>query len=91
MVAGLRATHAVADFLMEVKKVSSRWVHEQLGLQQFRWQEGYGPFTVSDGDVAGIRRYVATQQEHHRRRSFQEEYRALLVEHGVAFDERYRW
>jgi hypothetical protein len=55
------------------------------------WQRGYGAFSVSPSRLEAGLRYIATQQEHHRTRTFQEEYRVLLRRHGVDFDERYVW
>jgi len=91
LVVGLKPTHTVADVLRVLKGDSSKWVHEELALQAFAWQEGYGAFTISKSDLASVRRYVQEQEEHHRKRSFQEEYRALLERHGIEFDERYLW
>ena len=88
---GLRATHCLADVLREIKKASSRWIHEQKQRPQFAWQEGYGAFTVSASNLAPVREYIATQKEHHRKRPFQDEYRALLKKHEIAFDERFLW
>ncbi len=88
---GLRATHCLADVLRELKKVSSRWVHEQVEISKFAWQEGYGAFTVSASDIESVREYIQTQEEHHRKRTFQEEYRDFLVANGVEHDERYLW
>ncbi|MHC4662896.1 MAG: transposase [Planctomycetota bacterium] len=58
---------------------------------EFRWQNGYGAFSVSkskEGDVAG---YIRSQAEHHRRITFEDEFRKLLEKHGVEFDEKYVW
>lgn len=52
---GLRATHSVADVLREIKKVSSRWVHEHASIPTFAWQDGYGAFTVSRSNIAPVR------------------------------------
>jgi predicted nuclease of restriction endonuclease-like (RecB) superfamily len=57
----------------------------------FAWQAGFGAFAVSESNVPAVRDYIAGQQEHHRKKSFQDEYRAFLVRHGVDFDERYVW
>jgi len=57
----------------------------------FAWQAGYGAFTVSASNVQMVRNYVENQREHHRLQSFQDEYRAFLDKHGVAYDERYIW
>lgn len=88
---GLRATHRLADVLREIKAATSEWVHQELSIATFSWQEGYGAFTVSASQLDKVKHYVATQAEHHRHRSFQEEYRDLLVKSGVPFDERYLW
>ena len=91
LLAGLRATHCVADVTRDVKRASSAWLHEQTRNRLFAWQEGYGAFTVSARDVAMLTAYVRGQEEHHRRRSFCDEYLALLEESGIEFDERYLW
>jgi putative transposase len=88
---GLRATHCLADVLREIKKVSSRWVHEKVRKPKFAWQEGYGAFTVSCSNVPAVRGYIAAQAQHHRKRTFQDEYLDLLTRHEVAFDERFLW
>ena len=88
---GLRATHCLADVVRDIKAVSSRWVHEEIHLRSFEWQEGYGAFTVSASQRNAVRDYIARQEEHHRRRTFQEEYRELLDRSGVEYDERYLW
>lgn len=88
----LSRTLAVSKAVEEIKKSSSKWLKSQSpDLGRFAWQAGYGAFAVSESNVGAVREYIAGQQEHHRRRSFQEEYRASLAKHQVAFDERYVW
>lgn len=89
--AGLRATHCVADVVREIKGESSRWIHEELRLARFSWQEGYGPFTFAAPDLQAVRAYVLNQEEHHRVKTFQEEYVAMLQRAMVEHDERYLW
>ncbi len=89
LLVGLRATHCLADVLRELKAVSSRWVHETPGVRQFAWQEGYGAFTVSASQRDEVRHYIQNQEEHHRTRTFREEYLELLERTGVEFDARY--
>jgi len=89
LMVGLRATHCLSDVMRELKSVSSRWVHETPGLSRFAWQEGYGAFTVSQSQSVTVRRYIENQEEHHRTRTFREEYLELLQRHGVEFDIRY--
>jgi REP element-mobilizing transposase RayT len=88
---GLRATACLADVVRDVKAVSSRWVHEEIGDRAFAWQEGYGAFTVSASQREPVREYIARQEEHHQKRTFQEEYLELLKRSGVEYDERYLW
>jgi len=57
----------------------------------FHWQNGYGAFSVSYSNVGRVRQYIAAQEEHHKIRSFQDEFRAFLKKHGVDYDERYVW
>ena len=88
---GLDATARLADVMREVKAVSSRWVHEEMGVRAFAWQEGYGAFTVSPSQRETVRAYIARQEEHHRTRTFQEEYLDFLKRSGVDYDDRYLW
>ena len=88
---GLRATHRLADVVRDIKSASSAWVHQEIKQGVFSWQEGYGAFTVSASQLEPVNRYIGNQAEHHRKRSFVEEYRELLVRSGVQFDERYLW
>jgi putative transposase len=87
---GLKATHRVADLLRDVKRATSAWVRETV-VPNFAWQEGYGAFTVGGNDYSDLIRYIRGQEEHHRVRTFQEEYREFLTRYGVEFDERYLW
>lgn len=83
---------SVADVVRSVKANSSRWVHETVPrVAEFAWQSGYGAFSVSQSNVEDVTRYIAHQADHHRRGTFQEEFRAFLERHGIAFDERYAW
>ena len=88
---GLKPTHCLADVLRTLKGDSSRWIHDNLSLPNFAWQEGYGAFTVSASNVGGVRAYVRDQERHHQKRSFQDEYREFLSKHEIEFDERYLW
>jgi putative transposase len=85
----LSATHRLADFMRELKKASSTWVHEDMSRRAFAWQEGYAAFTVSASAADEVRRYIENQEEHHRQRGFREELVILLKRSGVKFDERY--
>ncbi|HVT03344.1 MAG TPA: transposase, partial [Thermoanaerobaculia bacterium] len=91
MVVGLRSTHCLSEFMRDVKSSSSAWVHKRPRNKGFAWQVGYGGFTVSKSNLDAVIEYVVNQEEHHRRRSFQEEYRELLEKNEIKFDERYLW
>src|SRR5947208_3900080 len=86
---GLRATHRLADVLRDLKAVSSGWVHDEIRLRAFAWQEGYGAFTVSPSQRRAVRRYIELQAEHHRTRTFRGGYLELLRHSVMALDERY--
>ncbi len=73
-----------------MKANSSRWVREKWD-PKFRWQTGYGVFSVSESNVETVTKYIATQEEHHQKHSFQEEFVAFLKKNHVAYDERYIW
>ena len=66
---------------------SSKWIGEQ-GIE-FAWQEGYGAFSVSSSNLEAVARYIANQESHHRKFSFEEEFRTLLEKHGVEYDPKY--
>jgi len=70
-----------------LKRNSSKWIGEQ-GIE-FAWQEGYGAFSVSSSNLGAVARYIANQESHHRKFSFEEEFRALLEKHGVEYDPKY--
>jgi putative transposase len=82
----------VSDVARLIKTTSSRWVHGRWPEQQgFGWQTGCGAFTVSESGVGAVRAYISNQQEHHRVRSFQEEFLVSLRKNGITVDERYLW
>ncbi|HSP97046.1 MAG TPA: IS200/IS605 family transposase [Candidatus Dormibacteraeota bacterium] len=86
----LGRTRSVADLVQEMKRRSSRLMKER-GVAGFCWQGGYGAFSIGASQVAVLTRYIDHQEEHHRRRTFQEELRAILERYGVVYDERYIW
>jgi putative transposase len=83
----LKPAVSLSDLLCSVKANSSGWVHERPDPPRgFAWQEGYGAFTVSESTAGPVCRYIQNQEEHHRERSFEEEWIALLKRHGIEFD-----
>ena len=92
IVTTLPRTVSQAQLIEQIKKVSSKWIKTlDARYRSFFWQRGYGAFSVSPSQLEAVVQYVDTQQEHHRTRTFQQEYRQLLRTHGVDFDERYIW
>jgi REP element-mobilizing transposase RayT len=88
----LSRTVSVSQVVEDVKKSSSKWIKTQGSMfSSFSWQSGYGAFAVSEAKVAIVRAYIADQREHHRKKTFQEEYRQFLEKHNIVFDERYVW
>ena len=89
LLVGLKATHCLADLMRELKKASSVWVHEQVGMPVFAWQEGYAALSVSATSREAVRHYIANQEEHHRVKSFREELIEMLNKAGVEYDPNY--
>jgi putative transposase len=82
----------VAKAVEDVKKSSSKWLKSKSPrMGNFAWQAGYGAFSVSESNVPSVVHYIRGQQEHHRIKSFQEEYREFLEKHGIEYDEKYVW
>lgn len=75
--------------MRELKKASSSWVHQEIGLRDFAWQQGYAAFSISATSREPVLNYIAQQEEHHRTRSFKEELAQMLVKAGIAYEDRY--
>ena len=91
LLAGLRPAHCRAEVLQDIKGISSKWVHDEIGCSKFAWQTGYGGFTVSPSQLEAVRKYIREQEAHHRQKTFQEEYVEFLNKSGIEYDERYLW
>jgi REP element-mobilizing transposase RayT len=88
----LSRTITIAELIKTMKVESSGWLKQQSReLRTFYWQAGYGAFSVSQSSAGQVKAYIANQEEHHRRRTFQDEFRAFLKRHGIAFDEQTIW
>ena len=75
-----------------IKSKSSKWLNELPKRPgRFEWQRGYAAFTVSVSQLTSVRAYVGNQEQHHRRKTFQDELRLLLEKHGLDYDEQYLW
>jgi putative transposase len=88
----LSRTMSIAKLVENMKVESSAWVKRQSpDLADFYWQNGYGAFSVSMSNADPVKAYIANQDEHHRRTTYQDELRALLRRHEIEFDEQYVW
>ena len=91
LLVGLRANQQLSEVVKEIKTSSSKWVHQELEKPLFSWQEGYGALTVSPSQRKNVMKYIARQEEHHRRTTFQQEYLLFLKSCDVEYDEKYLW
>jgi len=86
----LPATMSFAKAVQLIKGGSSKWVHDSFAkYRKFAWQDGYGAFSVSPSQLARTIAYIHNQKEHHRKRSFEEEFIQLLEKHGIPYEKRY--
>ena len=90
MLVRIRPGQSAAEIVRVVKANSSKWVRGKWS-SNFAWQTGYGVFSVSESSVPAVKKYIAEQEEHHRKHSFQEEFLAFLKKNHVEYDERYIW
>ena len=83
---------STSSLMKDVKKDSSSWIKTKgRQFRNFHWQEGYGAFSIGRSEIPVLRKYIASQKEHHRKRSFQEELIDFVDEYGIAYDERFLW
>jgi putative transposase len=87
---GFGTTLSMADFMEEVKSISSYFINDQHWIKgKFEWQRGYGVFSYSRSSIDNVIKYILNQQEHHKKRSFKEEYLDFLKKFEVDYDEKY--
>ncbi len=90
ILAQLSPSIAVSDAVRELKANSAKWLNEQCVTEDhFQWQKGYGAFTVSYSQIEVVQNYIQNQEEHHRTKTFQEEYEAFLKRHGIEYRREY--
>jgi REP element-mobilizing transposase RayT len=90
LLVGLRADSSLSDLVRAVKAGSSKFINEKRwAMGRFSWQEGFGAFSYSRSQLGVVIRYIENQQKHHAKKSFREEYAALLEKFGVEYDPRY--
>ena len=88
LLASLRTTHCLADFMRDLKKDSSNWAAENFD-RDFAWQEGYAVFSVSATHIEPVRHYIAEQEKHHHKTNFLDELKTLLEKNSVQYDPKY--
>jgi putative transposase len=91
MLISLPPVVSISKALSFIKSNSSGWVHDRWPRRSFAWQLGYGAFSVSKSNVPGVLKYVRSQEEHHRKITFKEEFIDFLRRHEIEYDERYIW
>ena len=90
LLVNIPAKLAVSDAIRSIKSNSSRWINEQnWNVDSFEWQKGYGAFTVSYSQMDRVRAYIANQESHHQKLTFQQEYVNLLKKHNIDFEPKY--
>ena len=83
---------AIMNLIEEAKTETSKWLKKQSPeLSNFAWQGGYGAFSVSESNIPQVKKYIANQEQHHKTKTFQDEFRELCKRHGIELDERYAW
>lgn len=92
LLAKLRPDKSVSDMIRDFKAGASGWMHKVFPeMKEFAWQNGYGAFTVSASQIERVRSYIANQQAHHRKKTFKDEFIALLRANGIELDQKYLW
>jgi REP element-mobilizing transposase RayT len=88
----LARTVSVSKAVEKIKTGSSKWIKTKHNrYQSFGWQNGYGAFSIGASQIDVLRKYISNQREHHRKRTFQEEFRELCEKYNIEYDERYVW
>ena len=83
---------SIAKVIGDIKRGSSKWIKTKGRMRtKFAWQNGYGIFSVGQSELERVRQYILSQEDHHRKKTFQDEYRSFLKEYGVTYDESYVW
>ena len=92
LLAKLRPDKALSDMLRDLKSNSSRWMRDLFpDAKDFRWQHGYGAFSVSASQIPAVSKYIPHQEQHHKKQSFRDEYIEMLRVNKIEFDEKFLW
>jgi len=92
MLFALSKNRSLSQVVMEVKRATSKWIKTQgTEFARFHWQSGYGAFSIGQSGVDEVKTYIANQADHHRVKTFEEEFRSFLKRYQIEFDERFLW
>ncbi|MCM8539642.1 MAG: IS200/IS605 family transposase [Lentisphaeraceae bacterium] len=92
LLCSLPTTKSISEMMKRIKGHSSKWICSKSDtLSNFKWQAGFGLFTVSHSQIANVKQYIDSQHAHHQKMTFQDEFRFLLNKHNVDFEEQYIW
>ena len=88
---GLKPTVAISELIKSVKVSSTNFVNENrfCAGEKFAWQSGFGAFSYSKNDIDSVCKYISNQKEHHRKTTFEEEYKKMLIDWGISFEDKY--
>lgn len=90
MITKLKPTLHVSKFLEKLKPSVTIWARSIIH-PKFEWQDGYGAFSIGESQIPGVRKYIGNQKEHHKKQTFEDEFKEMLHQAGIEFDERYLW
>jgi REP element-mobilizing transposase RayT len=87
---GMRPTQSLSDLMQDIKADSSRWINDNKFVAgKFSWQAGYGAFSYSRSQISAVSKYIESQKQHHKKKTFIEEYKKILNDLNIEYDERY--
>lgn len=87
---GIRPSQSISDLMKDIKQSSSKWINEnKFATQHFEWQEGYGAFSYSKSQIDNVIKYIQNQEQHHKSKSFKDEYLDVLQKFEIEYDEKY--
>lgn len=90
MIVKLRPNYDVSKFIQDLKPSVTKWAREHLH-PKFEWQDGFGAFTIGESQIGSVRRYIQNQEEHHKKVKFDDEFKVMLSQANMEYDERYLW
>lgn len=86
----LKPNYDVSKFIQDLKPTVTKWAREHLHTK-FEWQDGFGAFTIGESQIGSVRRYIQNQEEHHKKVIFDDEFKVMLSQANIEYDEQYLW